>query len=242
MNYSQIYTSLILKAATESRNKSAGYFENHHILPKSLGGTNASKNLVLLTAKEHYIAHMLLVEMYPKGTFEWQKMIYAASMFLAKSKYHNRIQTSSRFYEQIKKALSELKTGIPRTKETVDKIKATKAANPRKLTEVEKRIASDRMKGTSNPMYGKTHTSEVKEYLSTLKKGSKAPQVSTSNRNRLGKQLSYTKQIDQFTVDGQYVATYISIAEAKRCTGVRSIIGVLRGRWTTAGGYIWKYK
>ena len=242
MNYSQIYNSLILRAVAESRNKSTGYFEKHHILPKSLGGTNASKNLVLLTAKEHYIAHILLVEMYPKGTFEWQKMVYAASMFLAKSKYHSRTQTSSRFYEQIKKALSELKTGIPRTKETIDKIKATKAANPRKLTELEKRVASDRMKGANNPMYGKTHTPEVKKYLSTLKKDLKAPQVSISNKNRLGKQLSYTKQINQFTTDGQYVATYISIAEAKRCTGINSIAGSLRGRWATAGGYIWKYE
>lgn len=38
------------------------YFETHHIVPKSLGGTDDKNNLVNLTAREHYIAHLLLVK------------------------------------------------------------------------------------------------------------------------------------------------------------------------------------
>lgn len=42
---------------------SEGYYENHHIIPKSLGGTDDKSNLVKLTAREHYIAHKLLTKM-----------------------------------------------------------------------------------------------------------------------------------------------------------------------------------
>lgn len=38
------------------------YTEKHHIIPKSLGGTDSKDNFVLLTAREHYIAHWLLVK------------------------------------------------------------------------------------------------------------------------------------------------------------------------------------
>lgn len=37
-----------------------GYFERHHILPKSLGGDNSKENLINLTARQHFIAHKLL--------------------------------------------------------------------------------------------------------------------------------------------------------------------------------------
>ena len=32
-----------------------GYYEKHHIQPKSLGGSNKKENLVRLTAREHFI-------------------------------------------------------------------------------------------------------------------------------------------------------------------------------------------
>lgn len=38
------------------------YTETHHIIPKCLGGSNYSSNLVKLTAREHYICHLLLIE------------------------------------------------------------------------------------------------------------------------------------------------------------------------------------
>lgn len=39
-----------------------GYTESHHIIPKSLGGSNEKENLVKLTPKQHYIAHRLLTK------------------------------------------------------------------------------------------------------------------------------------------------------------------------------------
>jgi hypothetical protein len=58
MNYQKIYNDLIEKRKKQPYTK--GYSEKHHIIPKSLGGSDDKDNLVLLTAKEHYIAHALL--------------------------------------------------------------------------------------------------------------------------------------------------------------------------------------
>ena len=41
----------------------SGYIEKHHIIPKSCGGSNKKENLVALTAKEHFICHLLLTKM-----------------------------------------------------------------------------------------------------------------------------------------------------------------------------------
>ena len=39
------------------------YTEKHHVIPRSLGGNNSKSNLVSLTAKEHFICHLLLPKM-----------------------------------------------------------------------------------------------------------------------------------------------------------------------------------
>ena len=65
MNYSNIYRTIIENALNHNRKKHKNcYFEKHHIVPKSLGGLNDASNLVLLTAKEHFICHHLLTKIY----------------------------------------------------------------------------------------------------------------------------------------------------------------------------------
>lgn len=61
--YTNWYFSIITKAKNENRTDTSRYYEKHHIIPKALGGTNESSNLVKLTAKEHYVAHLLLMKM-----------------------------------------------------------------------------------------------------------------------------------------------------------------------------------
>lgn len=66
--YSKWYYNLIEKAKTANRFKGDGeYYEEHHIRPKSLGGKDIVDNLVLLTAKEHFVAHLLLFKMLEGG-------------------------------------------------------------------------------------------------------------------------------------------------------------------------------
>jgi hypothetical protein len=72
MDYKSIYDRLCSKAKSENRIKGNGvYYEAHHILPKCMGGTgNVSQyktheNVVLLNAREHFVAHKLLLKIYP---------------------------------------------------------------------------------------------------------------------------------------------------------------------------------
>jgi hypothetical protein len=44
----------------KGRSKIKGVHDSHHILPKSLGGSNSKQNRVFLTYKEHFIAHWIL--------------------------------------------------------------------------------------------------------------------------------------------------------------------------------------
>jgi hypothetical protein len=63
MNYKLIYDAIITQA--RQRVNYSGYLENHHIIPKFLGGDNSKKNLVKLTPREHYLCHLLLTKFVP---------------------------------------------------------------------------------------------------------------------------------------------------------------------------------
>lgn len=62
MDYSKIYRDFI--ASRVSRPVPEGYTERHHILPKSLGGDDSKENIVRLTARDHFFAHMLLAKIH----------------------------------------------------------------------------------------------------------------------------------------------------------------------------------
>lgn len=69
MNYSKIYEQLVQKA--KARNLQGIYVEKHHIVPKCLGGTDSIKNIVKLTAEEHFVAHQLLIRIHADWTFSY---------------------------------------------------------------------------------------------------------------------------------------------------------------------------
>lgn len=249
MNYKKIYENLITRAQNSNRTKGRGkYYEVHHILPKALGGDGklhewrTHPNLILLTAKEHFIAHLLLVQIHSKDAYKHSKMLHALSFFLAESKNHQRHKISSRTYERLKLELAELKKGVPRSKETIEKIKNTKRQNPWVPSQEYRKQCSERSRGSKNSMYGKTHTEEAKLKISQARKGKPNPAASKANKARTGQKLSYTKEVEQYSLSGDFLKSYVSITEAKRQTGIGSIICVLRGHQKTAGGYIWKYR
>ena len=86
------------------------YTENHHIIPKSLGGNNSKFNLVRLTAKEHYICHLLLIKMIDDKVLK-RKMQFALNSFRRTSKNNQeRIRLNSRQYEFIRKQVSQARS------------------------------------------------------------------------------------------------------------------------------------
>ena len=77
MNYQRHYDALIQKAI--NRSKPDGYTEKHHIVPRSLGGSDDPNNLVVLTAREHCIAHLLLARIH--GGRMWAAAMYMMGKF-----------------------------------------------------------------------------------------------------------------------------------------------------------------
>ncbi len=77
------YTKWYLSIVQNSRYIN-GYGENHHILPKcfKLGGEKNTDNIVKLTAREHYICHLLLTKMF-EGKKRFQ-MNYALLRMMVK--------------------------------------------------------------------------------------------------------------------------------------------------------------
>lgn len=61
MNYEKIYEAIIERRKLE---RPEGYVENHHIVPRCLGGKDEDDNVVAITAREHFLCHWLLVKMY----------------------------------------------------------------------------------------------------------------------------------------------------------------------------------
>lgn len=104
MNYVKIYTDLINKGLERGLNKRIldYYTESHHIIPKCLNGVDRKINRVLLTGREHFIAHKILVKMYPGCN----GLIRALHRLLT-DKRERKI--ASRDYEIIKQKYSELR-------------------------------------------------------------------------------------------------------------------------------------
>lgn len=84
-----------------------GYKEKHHIIPKCCGGSNKKENLIYLTAKEHFICHSLLVEIF-RNTKYYSKLLYAF-MCMKRDINSNRYLNSrlySKYCEEYSKDLS----------------------------------------------------------------------------------------------------------------------------------------
>jgi len=97
--YTRYYYNIINNAKARSID---GYSEQHHIIPKSLGGSNDKSNLVALTPREHFICHWLLTKMLPKSP-EQKKLYHAFSAFNMSSSTQQR-QISSKQYQILSKA------------------------------------------------------------------------------------------------------------------------------------------
>ena len=63
----------------------AGYVEKHHILPRSLGGTNKKSNLIRVAARKHFLLHWLLTK-FTEG-LGYRKMLHAFGMMSTYKKF-----------------------------------------------------------------------------------------------------------------------------------------------------------
>lgn len=173
MNHQRIYENIIEEAKFENRTKGNGiYYENHHIQPKCLDGRDEDSNLVLLTAKEHFVVHKLLTYIYPTN-----RDLATAFHFMVYGAKNKEINLSSRDYEYAKELGAGEKNpffGLRHTLET--KKKMSKAASLRV--------------GEKNGNFGNTLSKEAKEKISKAHKGK---EISIEQRRLISKKLKGRK-------------------------------------------------
>lgn len=196
MNYLKAYCNLIRKA--ENRTPPEGYIEKHHTFPKSIFGKNT--RTVVLTAREHSVAHALLEKVYLKryGIENWktQKMIFAYCNMNASNKYHKNRYINSRLYESSKIRRSKIMSGKnnpfygkTHSKEVIAKIKEANIGRTMIITEEHAKKISESKKGkplskncrerckevnTGNTYrLGTKHTDEAKQKMRKRREGLK---------------------------------------------------------------------
>jgi hypothetical protein len=115
--YTKIYYQLVERGLSRESGADSIYYEKHHIIPRSLGGSDDDDNLVYLLPREHYVAHHLLTKMV-EGT-EKSKMTFALHTFFHFNKYR-RLNFTARQYEYHKKEFAKAcKYRVPKTKSDV---------------------------------------------------------------------------------------------------------------------------
>lgn len=175
MNYKNIYNKLIIKAKSEIRIKSdTVYYEAHHIKPRSFGGDGDCRNtnhpnIVLLTPKEHYIAHLLLVAIYPNSP-----AMHKALWNMCNVKKDIRYKPSAKTYcairkEYIKNTIGSNNHFFGKTHSDESKLKIGKASLGRQT------------------FLGKLHTQETKNKLSYYRKGKL---LSDETKNKISLSIS----------------------------------------------------
>lgn len=109
--YHRWYDSIVSKG-----DDAAEYVERHHILPRSLKGSNERSNIIQLTARKHFLAHWLLTK-FTTGKAR-QSMLHA---FGAMSTLRERRCLSSWQYELARLAMRDARLGTTHTKEAKQK-------------------------------------------------------------------------------------------------------------------------
>ena len=110
MNYKRIYDALIQHRKINKLTKSPTcYCELHHITPKCMNGKDKPENLINLTAREHYIAHLLLWKHYKDINPYFSPALLRAitcMMRISKCIKGRKFKFNSRLYENIKQQMS----------------------------------------------------------------------------------------------------------------------------------------
>jgi len=215
------------------------YTETHHILPKSLGGSDDVVNLTRLTAREHFICHWLLTKIYTEGEEHW-KMVNAFRMMRAENPRQKRYTTkiTARVYSNLKEEYSKLqsqrysgeknpmygdkfyrsKEGYLKHKEAISGDK-----NAAKRPETRKKISESKI--------GKKRESFSHEWLENLSKNHKSKQpgfngsISEETRKKIGDKIRGRKQTEEEKI-ARGMANIGKKREKKLCPHCKKLVAV----------------
>jgi group I intron endonuclease len=225
------------------------YHERHHITPRCMGGADDKDNLIDLFAREYFEAHRLLALENPDNA----KLVYAWRMMsVVKDENQNRYEVSPEEYEEVRKKFSEVHSknmsgknnsqyGTHRPKE---QIKKQSEAMKGKYAREKNYFYDVHMFGDKNPMFGRHHTEESKRKNSESNKANWTDiKRKEFGEMRKGGNNPHSRMIYQYDKNGNFIKVWDSISEASRVLNIdgSGISACARGKYKTAGGYIWKY-
>jgi hypothetical protein len=101
MNYQAIYNQLIERARNRTLDQ---YSERHHVVPSCMQGSDDATNIVRLTPEEHFVAHQLLVKIYPDSF----GLVLAALRMADGTKY---VKRTNKQFGWLKRRRSEMMSG-----------------------------------------------------------------------------------------------------------------------------------
>jgi hypothetical protein len=179
MDYERIHNCIIAYRKEWPLPKGT-YSENHHIILKSLGGSDDKSNRVKLTGREHYIIHLLLTKFNP-----CQQTFAAAKMMAVRCKHQSGRPAvkNNRAYQKIREEWSKLRKGYKHTDETKAKVAASWQTRSRVMTDEQKKKISKSGLGLSRSV-------ETRKKISEAKLGKKRPAS-------VGRKISETKQMQR---------------------------------------------
>jgi hypothetical protein len=187
------------------------YTEKHHIIPRSLGGTDDADNLVDLTAREHFVCHWLLVKM--NSGEDRAKMVYALRMMRAEKSGQQRYKTkiTARVYETIKQEYALMQSTKVSGKNNPmfgdkfyrsedgkqrQKLAISGNSNGSKQPLARKKIQDSKLGKTREPF-----SDEWRSKMSAAKQGENnkrfGVEVSVETRKKIGDKIRGRKQTDE---------------------------------------------
>lgn len=175
MNYQKIYNNLMYRNIVRE-----GYVENHHILPRCLGGTDNVTNLVNLYPEEHYLAHLLLCKIYPGN----QKLLYAAINMTTGAMINNN-KRNNKMYGWLRRQYAKSMSGDNNPNRKNPEIQKQAALKRTGLTRSEETKAK-----MSTAQKGRTFTEETKKKMSVAAKT--RPPISEKTRQKLKQRIPNT--------------------------------------------------
>lgn len=188
MDYEKIYNQLITRGQIRQCGKNRkilkneiGLVEDHHIIPRSIGGNNDKNNRVFLTPEEHVVAHLLLVKIYNKP-----ELIYAANWMT------NRIQNNKEYgwiKRQTATVLRNNLTGKPRSEDSKEKQSNT--------------VKEKYKNGYISGRVGMPLTKEHKEKISIANKGKVIETKSKSDLNGYILRYGVMEGTKQYNIDSK---------------------------------------
>lgn len=198
------YTKWYYNIINSSNIQENEYSERHHIIPKSLGGNNKSSNIVRLSAREHFICHLLLTKMVDGNSKH--KMVFALHMMMSMRRNYQfrHLTNNSKIFEYYRKEYSKAVSfkrkntlGWHHSEETKEKIRQ---GNKNKIIPNEQRNKiSQTLKGNVPAFKGCHHTNETLKLISEkLKgiippnKGKKMSVIAIENNKKAQQKFIYT--------------------------------------------------